>query len=59
LWIIKSAIEQGVRDSFSPSPNHGETTADEYSQPTSEMVDSEAPLWGARTSRAVQFWHEP
>jgi len=33
--IIKSAIEQGICNSFSPLLNHGETEAHKYPEPTS------------------------
>jgi len=39
--IIKSAIKQGVCDSFSPLLNHGETKANEYPEPTSEVAHGE------------------
>jgi len=42
--IIKSAIEQGIRDSFSPLLNHGETKADEYPESTSEVGHGEHVL---------------
>jgi len=39
--IIKSAVEQGIRDSFSPLPNHGETKTGKYPKPTSEVAHGE------------------
>jgi len=42
--IIKSAIEQGICNSFSPLPNHGETKTNEYPEPTSEVAHGEHVL---------------
>jgi len=39
--IIKSAIEQGVCNSFFPLPNHGEAQDDEYPESTSEVAHGE------------------
>jgi len=44
--VIQSTIEQGVQDSFSPSPNHGEIKAGEYPKPTSTAAHGEHEMIG-------------
>jgi len=65
--IIKSAIKQGICNSFSPSLNHGETKADKYPKSTSrvahgehipvEMVDSDK--YPKSTSKVAHEEHIP